>query len=116
MSCDLSCQSNLFASCTSTVTGGCTAQCSQPMGALFCNGQYVNVGNNVQSCINQLQSALNINVTVMGNAMCSGNQCSASASASCDVGNQQAPLPGGIVLLGLGALGASVIRRRRVQG
>ncbi len=110
MSCDISCQTMGYASCQSSLTGGCTAQCSAPQGALFCNGQYVDVGNDVQSCLDELKNTLNITAT--GSASCSGNECMAKASVSCDVSNQEAPLSGGILAIGLAAAGMAAMRRR----
>jgi hypothetical protein len=82
------------------------------MGALFCDGQYVDVGSDVQSCIDQLGSALNIHVTATGSASCSGNTCTAKGSVSCDTSNQEAPLPGSLLLLGVGAVCLGAMRRR----
>jgi hypothetical protein len=112
LSCDISCQSSGYANCQATLSGGCTAQCSQPMGALFCDGQYVDVGNDIQSCLDELKNSLNINVNVTGSASCSGNTCTAQATATCDASNQEAPLPGSLLLLGVGAVFAGAMRRR----
>jgi hypothetical protein len=112
LSCDISCQSSGYVSCQDMLTGGCMAQCSAPMGALFCDGQYVDVGNHVQSCLDELKNSLNINVMASGSAMCSGNTCTAKAAVSCDTSNQEAPLPGTLLLLGVGAVVAGAMRRR----
>jgi hypothetical protein len=112
LSCDINCQANLYANCQSMLTGGCMAQCSQPMGALFCDGQYVNAGSDLQSCLDELKNSLNINVMVTGSAMCSGNTCSAQATASCDASSQEVPLPGSVLLLGVGAVCVGAMRRR----
>jgi hypothetical protein len=82
-------------------------------GGLFCNGQYVDSGNNLQNCIDALKAQLNI--TVSGSSSCSGNSCQAEgeASASCAT----APVRGGRGLGAaaglLAALGALVVARRR---
>lgn len=111
--CQVDCQSSGYASCKAELEGGCKARCSQPEGALFCDGQYVDTGNNLQNCIDALRAALNIEVE--GAASCSGNECTArgSASASCATSPVEAPLPGGLMALGVGALGAGIWRRRR---
>src|SRR5438105_1420269 len=49
--CDVSCQATGYANCEAMLTGGCQAQCTTPQGALFCDGQYVDTGNNLQQCI-----------------------------------------------------------------
>ncbi len=47
LDCDVKCQESGYAGCEANLTGGCNLQCSAPMGALFCNGSYVNVGNDL---------------------------------------------------------------------
>jgi MYXO-CTERM domain-containing protein len=83
------------------------------MGALFCDGQYVDVGGDIESCLTDLKNLLNIQVS--GSASCSGDECTAmgQASASCAASpDGGAPLSGGFAIVGLGALGAAVARRR----
>lgn len=112
LDCQVNCQSSGFASCQTSLTGGCQAQCSQPKGALFCNGQYVDAGNNLQNCLNALS---NLGISVQGSASCSGNTCQAQGSVSCAVtpgtpaGNAAAGLG---ILLGIGGL--FIGRRRRL--
>jgi MYXO-CTERM domain-containing protein len=113
--CQVSCQTSGSASCEASLMGGCTAQCSAPMGALFCDGQYVDVGGDIESCLTDLKNLLNITVTASGSANCSGDQCTAmgQASASCAASPEGgAPLSGGFAIVGLGAIGAAVARRR----
>ncbi len=121
-SCDVSCQDSLHASCTSELTGGCQAKCTAPQGALFCNGQYVDYGNNLQKCEQALQDALNIQVMASGEASgtssCdSTNGCQAQGQAKASVSCALAPDVTGsarsgwiLAALGLAAFGA---RRRR---
>ena len=52
--CDVSCQATGYANCEAMLTGGCQAQCTTPQGALFCDGQYVDTGNNLQQCISTI--------------------------------------------------------------
>ncbi len=95
--------------------GGCTAQCSAPMGALFCDGQYVDVGGDIESCLDDLKNLLNITVTASASGSCSGDECSgmAAASASCAASpDGGAPLSTGFAIVGLGAFGAALARRR----
>jgi len=101
------CQSNGYAMCETMLTGGCQAQCSQPMGALFCDGQYVDTGNNLQQCITDLQSALNLQVSASGS--CSGNSCQGTASVSaCSVSGVGRTGTGACGLLP-GALGVGLV-------
>jgi MYXO-CTERM domain-containing protein len=122
-SCDVMCQDSLHVSCTSKLTGGCKTQCTEPKGALFCNGQYVDVGNNLQSCEDALKAALNITVTAhadaSGESSCtSGQGCEASGQAKASASCALAPgfsgsAPSGWILAGLGLAAFGARRRRR---
>jgi MYXO-CTERM domain-containing protein len=116
LDCQISCQSKGYASCEGNLMGGCTAQCTQPSGALFCDGQYVDTGNNLQNCIDALNAILKIKVTASGEASCDGGVCQASgmASASCAASPGEAPLSGGFLFAGLG-LAAIAARRSKRQ-
>lgn len=113
VSCNVSCSSSLEASCEAELKGGCEAQCSTPEGALYCDGNYIDTGNNLQNCLDGLKAALNIEASA--SASCSGNSCQAEAEASCGsrvVGNTTPMGPAGLVLGGA-ALGLVLARRRR---
>jgi hypothetical protein len=110
------CQSSGYAMCETMLTGGCQAQCTQPMGALFCDGQYVDTGNNLQMCIDELKAALNIQVMASASGSCMGNTCQGMASASASacsvsgVGSKRAGA-GGLLVGGLG-IGLFAFARR----
>jgi hypothetical protein len=116
LNCDVMCQSSGYASCEASLTGGYMAQCSQPQGALYCSGQYVDVGNNLQNCLDELKSALNITASASGS--CSGNTCMAQASVSaCSAPGALAAHTGAGGLLAVGAgLGCIAFARRRRRG
>jgi hypothetical protein len=98
--------------CEANYTGGCNTNCSAGV-ALFCNGQYVNVGaTNLMACEAQLTSLLSINVSVTGTASCSGGDCSSQAAASCGQIAPGAPVAGGVLAVGVGLGIAGAIRRR----
>ncbi len=117
--CQIDCQAELEGSCTAELEGGCKARCQQPEGALFCDGQYVDTGNNLQQCIDALRTALDIQVSGSASGECSDGTCSgrAEASASCSSSrraespNPQAPLVPAMVVLGTIAI--VTVRRRR---
>jgi hypothetical protein len=115
LSCDITCQSTGYVDCEAKLQGGCTAQCSQPKGALFCDGQFIDA-TNLQQCLDDLKNLLKITVQGDASGSCSGNQCSGQASGSvkaCEVAPGNAPpLSGGLLALGLGAVVAGVVRRR----
>jgi hypothetical protein len=118
--CDISCQESGSASCTSMVQGGCTTDCGNAEGALFCNGQFVNVDTSdltqLQACLTQLSDELGIDlsITATGTSVCDGGTCSASgkASASCGQIAPGAPVTGSVFAVGLGLGIAGAVRRR----
>lgn len=115
LDCQISCQASGYVDCKANLQGGCEVACSQPEGALFCDGQYIDHGGNLEECVAALQALLNIEVTGYANAECSGGSCTAEAGAeaSCSV-----PAVGGdvdesgLALLAAG-LGIAVAARRR---
>jgi hypothetical protein len=111
MNCQISCQSSGYANCESQLTGGCQTACSAPQGALFCNGNWVNVSS-LQQCEADLAATLNINVS--GEASCSGNTCQAKATASCGqiAPGDVPPLSPALIGVGLAAVAGGVVRRR----
>jgi hypothetical protein len=106
-----------YANCEAMLTGGCQAQCSTPQGALFCDGQYVDTGNNLQQCITDLKNALNITVQASASGNCSGNQCTgmAQASASCSASGAGGAQTGAasVLLAGMGFAFVAFARRAR---
>ena len=103
MDCQVSCQSDLYVDCKAEVQGGCEVQCSAPEGALFCDGQFIEVGD-VESCIDALRDLLDIEVSFEAEA-------SASATLSCSVEDE--PTRGAGALFGLGLLCLVDMTRRR---
>jgi hypothetical protein len=94
--------------------GGCEAQCTEPDGALFCNGSYVDTGNNLQNCIDALKAELNITATASASGSCSGNQCQGEAEASASCAMTPNPVRGAGSIAGLGlVIGALAWMRRR---
>lgn len=113
--CQIDCQSDGYLSCTTEAQGSCTAHCDTQEGALFCDGEYVDYGDNLDACVQALQDLLHIEVEGYASAECDGDSCEAEAGGS--VGCQVA---GGGALPALGALlgflflsGAA--RRRRAR-
>jgi hypothetical protein len=115
VSCDVKCQESGYASCEANLTGGCQAQCQAPQGALFCDGQYVDVGNNLDKCVNDLKNLLNIQVSGYAYGSCSGNTCQGTAggSASCGQIAPGGPASSGLLGIGVAAVLAGCVRRRK---
>jgi MYXO-CTERM domain-containing protein len=106
--------------CVADLQGGCVAQCETPKGALFCDGQYVDTGNNLDDCVAALKAAFDIDVEgyATGEASCSGNECTAQGEAgcSCSVLPRPASSSGPMALgLALAALWGSRRRRTRAR-
>ncbi|MEQ8893279.1 MAG: hypothetical protein RID93_36855 [Sandaracinaceae bacterium] len=82
--CQVDCQADGYVDCYATVEGGCEAECTEPSGALFCDGQYVDVEGGVDACIMQLRDRLDIEVdtSARGTAMCMDGECMAEGEAS----------------------------------
>lgn len=118
--CQATCNAGAYGTCQTTLQGGCNASCdpSNP-GGVFCNGQYVDSGNNLQDCINALNQILNVKVTASGSASsgCDGGTCEAQAEGKASASCATAPVRGGRGLGAaaglLAALGALVVARRR---
>ena len=92
----------------------CNADCDVD-GSAFCDGNYVDSGNNLDQCLDYLGS-LGIEVEASGSAECEGNTCEAEGTASCKcdlpgASTSSSYAPG--IMAALAALGAVFARRRR---
>jgi hypothetical protein len=101
MNCQIGCQADLYVDCKADLQGGCTGQCNNPEGALFCDGQFIDVSN-IDACAAALRDLLNIEVEFHAEA-------SASASLTCSVTDE----PRGAALLGFGLLCLAGLAWRR---
>jgi MYXO-CTERM domain-containing protein len=113
--CQVDCQADGFATCEADLQGGCEVECDTEGGALFCDGQYVDHGGNLDECIDSLRAILDIEVEVWGEASCEGNSCEAEGGISCSFCKMDPENAGRDAVLG--ALGVVVLmglaRRRR---
>lgn len=114
--CQIDCQSKLYVECKARLSGGCKGQCMSDAGALFCEGNYVDTGNNLDSCVEALKAKLDVEVEGYSEGMCANGTCAGEAggSASCSAapgapGTHNAWL--GLSLVA--GLGIVVARRRR---
>jgi MYXO-CTERM domain-containing protein len=118
--CWINCQSDGYAACETELKGKCEGQCDKPEGALFCDGNYVDTGDNLQKCISDLDAWLeaHVDASAQGTSMgeCTGNTCQGEAegkaSASCAT-VPGGPASAGIALFGMVLAGAAIGRRRR---
>lgn len=116
--CDIDCSKAVVAECSAKLEGGCKTQCEQPNGAVFCDGQYVDAGNNLADCEAALNAWLkaHVDVSARGSASCSGSSCQAEgeASASCSVADVRSNgALSGVGGLAVAALAGLFARRRR---
>jgi MYXO-CTERM domain-containing protein len=112
--CQIDCQSEGYATCTVDAQGSCNTHCETQEGALFCDGEYVDYGDNLDDCVLALKDLLDIEVEGYAMAECHDNSCEAEAGGS--VGCQVAGGGGAsglFTLLALFLFGAT--RRRRVR-
>ncbi|MBN1654466.1 MAG: hypothetical protein JXA30_11910 [Deltaproteobacteria bacterium] len=82
--CQIECQGEAYADCELDMQGGCEAACKTEEGALFCDGSYVDYGDNLDECVAALKAALDIRVEAYGEAGCEGGSCSAEGGFSCE--------------------------------
>jgi hypothetical protein len=114
--CQIDCQSEGYVDCKAELQGGCEVECDVEQGALFCDGQYVDHGNNLEECIDSLRAVLNIEVEGYAEAECSGNSCEAAAGGSiaCAVDETAGDFGRGGALMGaFGLMVAGFFARRR---
>ena len=119
-SCDASCtvQANVDCSvdCSVMLEGGCKARCEEPQGALFCDGQYVDIVGNTQDCIDYLTSrGHNVGASADCSVTVGGSDCNVSVGCSAVPYLGSASDKAGVgaiagLMLGLGMV---VSRRRR---
>lgn len=78
--CQIDCQADGFVDCEAELRGGCEVVCSKPEGALFCDGQYVDYGDNLQECLDALEAAFDVQGSASG--QCSNGRCTGEAEGS----------------------------------
>jgi MYXO-CTERM domain-containing protein len=113
--CQVDCQADLYADCEVEMSGGCKTDCETEKGALFCDGQYIDHGDNLEQCIDALEAALDIEVMTYaeGSSECANGSCTAEGEAGvkCSAAPYSPASAGGAI--GLGMLGLVFWRRRR---
>jgi hypothetical protein len=120
LDCHLQCRAKGEASCT----GGCEIACSKPDAALFCDGQYIDHGGHLESCVDAIEATIAANVEfdakADGSAACNNGKCEASGSAEASASCAMAKAPGGPSGLIWGLFGAAtvglVLRSRKRRG
>jgi MYXO-CTERM domain-containing protein len=115
--CQIDCQTTNFESCQTTTTQTCQTDCHDDGGAIFCDGQFLNV-TNLKDCVAELASQLSIkvdidiDVAVTTNTDVNNN--GKKDSVKCSIGPTGGDASGNVVLglMVAGALAAATRRRR----
>ncbi len=114
---NVDCQIDCQGGCTAQLQGGCEVECDKPEGALFCDGQYIDHGGNLEECIDALRERLSIEVDVsaQGSASCEGGSCEAEGEVSVGCAAAPSAPTGGErgAWLAVAALAGLALTRRR---
>jgi MYXO-CTERM domain-containing protein len=118
--CQVSCQSDLYAACKPEVVEECKTECTNTGAAIFCDGQFLATGGNLQACADELEAEFNVTLDVSLSASCDDGGCEGSADGKssgfgCSVASVPNPADGSragglMVLIGLGLV---CVRRNR---
>ncbi|MBK8258175.1 MAG: hypothetical protein IPK82_36600 [Polyangiaceae bacterium] len=100
-SCETDANFDCSLDCSVDLQGGCEVACDKPEGALFCDGQYIDI-QNIDDCIQYLNENYELTLEV---------KAEASASVSCAASNGGSST-GALVLLGAAASLAAARRRK----
>jgi hypothetical protein len=107
------------ADCEADMRLKCEGHCQEPEGAVFCDGQYVDRGNNAEECVAALNAALDVEVegSASSSGECGSNSCEGQAeakgSAKCSLGGPGSSDDLGISLGLLGLVAVATAARRR---
>jgi hypothetical protein len=113
LDCQIDCQADGFVDCQAELTGGCEAQCTEPEGALFCDGDFVDAGDQLQQCIDALKAAFDIEVEGSAEGHCSNGHCEGSAGGSVGCAVDRSAWQSGALACGVVIVVAAAGRRRR---
>ena len=93
--------------CSADLQGGCKVACEEPSGALFCNGQFINV-TSIPACADYLLSHYNYSfkVETSGTVSLDGSSCAIDPGPSA---------PAGGLLAAFGAIVTGLVARRRMR-
>lgn len=106
-SCNVDANFDCEVDCSASLQGGCKADCQAPEGALFCNGQFINV-TDLTGCIDYILTEYEYTITF---------DVTGSVSSSCAASPQSTTSTGMAGMFGLvTAAGIAIARRRNKKG
>jgi hypothetical protein len=89
LDCQISCQSDQFGSCETQVVEECRNECTTTGAAIFCSGQFLATGGNLQACADQLRATFDVSLDVQAqgtaSGQCDGDRCSGTAEGETHV-------------------------------
>jgi hypothetical protein len=112
--CQMECQAMGFSDCEAELQGGCELECEGERGALFCEGQYIDHGDNLDECIDSLRAVIEAHVMVEGEASASSectdeDGCSVEARARGKVSSDCSVATPGIAVGGASSAAALLL-------
>lgn len=111
------CKVDCEAECAGELETTCTTRCEQSDGQVFCDGQYIDAGEEIEECIDYLGSLdIDVDGWARGDAECLDNdECRIEAAAGCSCGQgPSAPAAGAAALMA--GLAFFLLRPRRRPG
>jgi MYXO-CTERM domain-containing protein len=64
LECQVDCQSSQFVTCKEEVITECNEECETTGAAIFCDGQFLATGGDLQACANELDAEFSISIDV----------------------------------------------------
>ena len=120
--CQVSCQSGLYASCKTQVVEECKQECTVTGAAIFCSGQFLATGGDLQGCADEIEAEFGVTLDVSVSVQCEGGSCTAEADAAgegnasldCSAASDASGRgPWGMALVAMAGLGIAARRRTR---
>jgi hypothetical protein len=110
-SCQVECQEESFPECSSDYVQLCSTQCAQPEGALFCDGNYVDVGGDLPRCVEALNEILDSKIPAPVTPSEPASADPATRNPTCAA--SRAPAPGGSMAAVCAVLVMATVSRAR---
>ncbi len=88
LQCQVGCQAERFTTCEETVVEECNTECEQTGAAIFCEGQFLATGGDLEACANDLAASFDfqLDVEIDIDVECSDGGCEAEGEGEGDAG------------------------------